>query len=59
MQRLLSPRLQKAILQALSVFYPYPPTGIQYFGCFEDVSELQMAINIKALIEKNLYAAEL
>ncbi|HBM3061561.1 TPA: hypothetical protein LVL72_004881 [Klebsiella oxytoca] len=54
MQRLLSPRLQEDILQALLVFYPYPPTGKQYFGCFEDVSELQMAINIEALIEKKL-----
>lgn len=54
MQKLLSPRLQNDILQALSVFFPYPPTGKQYFSCFADVSELQMAVNIEALIEKRL-----
>ncbi|EQA1624995.1 hypothetical protein V5K00_RS23290 [Enterobacter asburiae] len=54
MQKLLSPRLQQDILQALSVFFPCPPTGKQYFSCFGDISELQMAVNIEALIEKRL-----
>ncbi|MFK3912855.1 hypothetical protein ACI2JI_12295 [Enterobacter cancerogenus] len=54
MHKLLSPRLQQDILQALSIFFPYPPTGKQYFSCFGDISELQMAVNIEALIEKRL-----
>lgn len=54
MQKLISPRLQQDILLALSIFFPFPPTNKQYLSCFADVSELQMTVNIEALIKKRL-----
>lgn len=54
MQNLLSPRLQQDILQALSVFHPYAPTGKQYFNCFGERDEFQMLINIMSLVVKGL-----
>lgn len=52
MQSLVSLQLQLDIMQTLSFFYPYTLTGKQFFNCFADISEFQMAINIDLLIKK-------
>lgn len=54
MNNMISTQLQHDILQALSIFYPYPPSGKQYFSLFANVSEAKMAANIEALVDKKL-----
>ncbi|WP_191938354.1 hypothetical protein IFU37_014660 [Pantoea agglomerans] len=56
--KLLSVKLQKDILRALSIFHPHPMTTRQYLSCFDDVDELRMLANIEELIRQGLVHQE-
>lgn len=56
--KLLSVKLQKDILRALSIFHPRPMTAKQYLSCFDDVNEFVMLINISELIRRDLIHPE-
>lgn len=51
---ILSEKLQKDILNALSIFHPQPMPVGQYLDCFGDYDEFQMIANVEALISKGL-----
>ncbi|AZI53388.1 hypothetical protein [Pantoea agglomerans] len=56
--KLLSIKLQKDILRALSIFHPHPMTTRQYLSCFDDVDEFRMLANIEELIRQGLVHQE-
>lgn len=53
-EKLLSNNLQEDIINALAIYSPMPMSAEQYFDCFGEHDELQMVINIEALIERQL-----
>lgn len=54
MNNLLSAKLQRDILDALSTFHPHHMTASQYFDCFGDCDEFRMLANVEALINQGL-----
>lgn len=56
--KILSLRIQKDILRALSVFHPKAMTAKQYLSCFGDIDGLVMMMNVNELIRRGLVHQE-
>lgn len=54
----ISQQLQSDIIRALLIFYPYAPTGKQYFNCFGDRDASGMLMSIISLKEKGYIPPE-